>query len=180
MELTNICGVDYLLGTSLCEALKIKNAADALAYVPDNFKIKINNHWYLRPSGALFLIQRGQNITAEEKRSIASQIFGMEIPVILLSRPETEFFSKLCRILDKMGIPYIRQYRVLDYRIDCYIPQYNVAVEFDEMDHKGYSPAQQEIREVNIIEAMSCDFIRLSDKDDDLDNIAIVLKYLFM
>lgn len=40
----------------------------------------------------------------------------------------------------------IRQFKVGKYKIDYYLPSLNIAIEYDENKHKGYTYEQQTLR----------------------------------
>ncbi len=92
---------------------------------------------------------------------------------------EIKFLDKLEPYLEVFNITGTRQYKVLDYRIDFYIPTLNIAVEYDENNHKYYTYEQQELRQELIENALHCRFIRLSDKDTDEVNLAKVIKEIY-
>ena len=91
---------------------------------------------------------------------------------------EKPFLDDLEDVLKPFHIYGVRQYKVLDYRIDFYIERLNVAIEYDENNHKGYSYEQQELREKKIKEELGCRFIRVSDNNSNGHNIALILKEL--
>lgn len=91
---------------------------------------------------------------------------------------ETPFVDELSQALKAFNIYGERQYKVLNYRIDFYIPKLKVAIEYDENDHKNYSYEEQELRELHIKKELGCRFIRVSDKNTNAFNIALVLKEL--
>ena len=91
---------------------------------------------------------------------------------------EEPFIDQLQDALKPFGIYGERQYKVLNYRIDFYIERLNIAIEYDENDHKGYSYKQQEEREKNIKDVLGCKFIRVSDKNSNAYNIALIIKEL--
>ena len=92
------------------------------------------------------------------------------------ARKELRFLSNLKDALEVFNYEYKEQFQVLKYRIDLYIPELKVAIEYDENDHIGYSFEAQEGREEKIKKELKCEFIRLSDKRSDGANIAIVIK----
>lgn len=94
------------------------------------------------------------------------------------TRFEISFTNIFMPILDKMGITVIRQYKVLKYRIDFYIPEYNLAVEYDEEQHR-FSMQVDAKRMAEIKNAIGCKFIRLSYKDSDAENVGIVLREIY-
>lgn len=103
-----------------------------------------------------------------------------ETQMVVLSSPkEIEFLDKLEPFLKVFNIAGTRQYKVLDYRIDFYIPSLNIAIEYDENNHKYYTYEQQELRQELIENALHCRFIRLSDKDTDEVNLAKVIKEIY-
>ena len=57
------------------------------------------------------------------------------------------------------GVKLIRQYKVLDYRIDGYDPVNNVAVEIDEAHHATQKKSDL-IRQRKIEKALGCKFFR--------------------
>ncbi|KAE9928413.1 DUF559 domain-containing protein [Escherichia coli] len=58
-----------------------------------------------------------------------------------------------------VGVKLIRQYKVLEYRIDGYDPVNNIAVEIDEGHHKSQE-ASDAIRQRRIEEELGCSFFR--------------------
>ena len=97
-------------------------------------------------------------------------------------RPEIEFMSELTKFLEEQLLPYELQYKVLDYRLDCYIPLLNFVIEYDEQQHQYSEKADRE-RENAVKRALcgadnsirrSVKFIRLSYKDSHAQNLAKV------
>lgn len=171
-------GRDFFPGTVLCSALKIINASDALLRLPEGFKIKLNGHWMLTPGGIIQLIQSSAKLTAEEKQALVKELFNLDAPIILTSRKETEFMAALCKILDTMNIKYVRQYPVLNYKLDLYLPQYNICVEYDEAaGHRSYDQDKEMTRTMTISEYLQdCLMIRLNDYDDMYYSIGKVMQ----
>lgn len=99
----------------------------------------------------------------------------------LTSRPKQElkFLNALEDSLKPFNIKGIRQYRVLSYRIDYYIPELKIAIEYDESTHNGYNYEEQEGRQEIIEKELDCRFIRVSDKENDNYNIGLVIKGIF-
>lgn len=98
---------------------------------------------------------------------------------VIKSRKETEFIKLLTDFLDECQIKYIKQYQFENYRIDLYLPDLLIAIEYDEVEqHKYYTYLQQEFREETLKEKLKCNFIRLSDKDSYGKNLAKIIKYL--
>ena len=89
-------------------------------------------------------------------------------------RKEISFLNDLEQVLLPLGIKGIRQYKVFNYRIDYYIPDLKIAIEYDENDHKGYSYEKQEGRQKKIEKELKCRFIRVSDKETNEENIKLI------
>lgn len=96
-------------------------------------------------------------------------------------RKEIEFLDELEDALSPFNIKGIRQYSVIDnkYRIDYYIPSINIAIEYDENNHKDYSYENHEGRQKEIEDQLKCRFIRISDDNTNSYNIGFVIKNIF-
>ena len=97
------------------------------------------------------------------------------------TRKEIEFLDELEDALRPFNIKGIRQYSVIDnkYRIDYYIPSINVAIEYDENNHRNYSNEKHEGRQEEIENQLKCRFIRISDDNTNSYNIGFVIKNIF-
>ena len=97
------------------------------------------------------------------------------------TRKEIEFLDELEDALRPFNIKGIRQYSVIDnkYRIDYYIPSINVAIEYDENNHRNYSYEKHEGRQEEIENQLKCRFIRISDDNTNSYNIGFVIKNIF-
>ena len=102
---------------------------------------------------------------------------------IVDKRKEIGFLSLLGEALKPFGIIDLEfQYNNLqcgNYRIDLYIPSLNVAIEYDENNHKHYTYEQQELRQKLIEEELDCRFIRVTDSNSHAYNVGLVIKELF-
>lgn len=96
-----------------------------------------------------------------------------------MDRKEIEFLDSLEDALKPFNIQGIRQYNVLSYRIDYYIPDLKIAIEFDENNHKNYAYEKHEGRQMQIEKVLGCRFIRVSDENTDSYNVGLVIKNIF-
>lgn len=98
-------------------------------------------------------------------------------------RQELEFLDMLEQALEPFNIQGVRQYQISDmgrkYRIDYYIPSLNIAIEYDENEHKGYSYDEHEGRQIEIEKEIGCRFIRVSDGNNHMYNVGQVIKEIF-
>lgn len=97
---------------------------------------------------------------------------------IIKTRKEIEFVKLLTDFLDEYDIKYIKQFQYKNYRIDLYLPELLIAVEYDEDNHKYYSDDMEIIREENLKYDLGCNFIRLSDHDSDGRNLAKIINHI--
>lgn len=100
----------------------------------------------------------------------------IETSPILIHREEVGFLNTLEDVLAPFGIKGIRQYHILKYYIDYYIPSLNIAIEYDENNHKYYTYEQHKGRQIEIERELGCKFIRLNNKNKASVNIGIVLR----
>ena len=94
-------------------------------------------------------------------------------------KKEIRFLDILEEALKPFDIKGVRQYTVLKYRIDYYIPSLNIAIEYDENNHKYYSYEEHQGRQKEIEEKIGCRFIRVSDEETHFYNVGYVIKEMF-
>ena len=125
---------------------------------------------------AIHLINSAKHIDSKTKIE-TMQYFNLNKDYIdVYSRNEISFLEILEKQLSVFGIIGIKQYKILSYRIDYYIPSLNIAIEYDEDNHKHYTYEEHEGRQKRIEEELGCKFIRVTDELDDITNSALVLK----
>ena len=151
-------------------------------------KLKTSN----RTKNIYLLSERGYAILAdimtdkslEVSQSLLIDYFNCDKHIVLSTRKEIEFVECLEQSLLPFDVTeFKRQYSNLkcgNYRIDLYIPELNVAIEYDENGHKHYTYEQQELRQKLIEEELGCRFIRVSDDKPHSYNVGLVLKELFI
>ena len=68
-----------------------------------------------------------------------------------------------------------RQHNVNGYRLDAYIPELNIALEYDEKKHlNNKNKKADKQRQLNIEDILGCKFIRLLDTKTNKENIETV------
>ena len=90
-------------------------------------------------------------------------------------RFEISFFKLLKEALKEIDVKLIYQYYVSGYRIDFFLPEYKLAIEYDEEHHK-LRTREDKIREREISKEIGCKFIRCSYKDSNIKNLMKILK----
>ena len=62
------------------------------------------------------------------------------------------------------SVDIIMEYSVKPYRIDAYIPQYNIAIEIDENGHALYDKEKEIERSRFITQQLRCSWIRIDNQ----------------
>ena len=112
-------------------------------------------------------------------KDFIKEYFGYDgIEFNLLLRKENGFLEKLEEVLIPFDIKGVRQYNVLSYRMDYYIPSLNIAIEYDEEHHK-HQQKEDKVRQKEIEYELGCKFIRVTDENSDEYNIGLIMKDIF-
>ena len=180
----------FLAGKDVASILDYSNPSDTIKKLvakEDKRRIKINTNGgiqevvFINEAGLFSLISKSRNISINEKNNIVKQFqsIGLLKKYSLYSRKEINFKDKLKQALKPFGLKIIPQFQCLNYKIDFYIKSLNIAIEYDENDHKNYSYERHEGRQREIEKELGCRFIRISDKNTDEYNIGYVIKEIF-
>lgn len=137
-----------------------------------NFKVNNRGTTFGTKDMLLKLVNESK-MSAEDKRKYLDY-FGVDY--VVGETKEDGFVSKLEKALTPFGIKGIKQYSVLGYRIDYYIENLNIAIEYDENGHDHYDYKSHELRQKLIEEKIGCRFIRVTDKESHEYNIGYVIK----
>lgn len=102
--------------------------------------------------------------------------------IVIDDRREERFGYKFLNTLRPLNISIETQKTMKgnNYRIDFYLPEFNLAIEYDEEHHnEEKNRIKDKQREEEIKKVLHCEFIRLNCKNDDNYNIGLVLKKIF-
>ena len=150
-----------------------------------NLKIQTNGGFQtmscINKIGLHVLLSKTRKINLNTKQELYFALTGMNLEeYISISCIEAEFINRLSKALIAFNIKGIKQYSVLNnkYRIDYYIPSLNIAIEYDENNHKNYTYEEHEGRQAEIEKKLGCVFIRVNDSKSDSYNIGFVIKEL--
>ena len=145
---------------------------------------RTKNIYLLSERGYAILVEIMSDKTLEVSEAMFRDYFNCNKYVVVSNRKEIEFIECLKQALLPFDITqFERQYSKLkcgNYKIDLYLPEINVAVEYDENEHKRYTYEQQELRQKLIEEELGCRFIRVTDKMSHSYNVGKVLKEMFV
>lgn len=153
---------------------ELNNAAAVL------FKIGRKGEWLITETGVVRLIGNSNILSEVEKESLIDLLNSNKMKYIVLkSTKEINFIDKLEKVLEPLEIKGVKQYQIMNnkYRIDYYIPKFNLAIEYDENNHIYYK--RDEDREKEIKQELNCEFIRVSDDNCDEYNIGYIIKKLW-
>lgn len=132
---------------------------------------------FITEQEVFYLIQSCKTITKFKKSKIIEwlkQINLVNVNFVPSSRNEIEFMSELKDFLAAMNLELKPQYNVLGFKIDGYIPELNIAIEYDEKGHSNYSYDTQEGRQAEIENEIGCKFVRLSENNSNAYNVGVV------
>lgn len=131
-------------------------------------------------NGCKAIVDQTRNNTDSKQRLIdfVNETFGNTVETVFLSsRFEIVFIDNLEDTLQAIGYSLETQYPVDSYRIDAYIPELNIAIEYDEEQHYTPSNAEKDIeRQQYIKDKLGCTFVRCDYRDSDAYNVGLVVK----
>lgn len=181
----SIDGEAYLMLADVCRVLGIKNSREVKKRLNKNgvanLKVETNGGIqkadFIDKKSLFELISNSSKFTYNKKIELFNH-FGIDEKILKKERKEVKFIEFLEEFLSEYNIKGIKQYPVFNYRIDYYIPELKLAIEYDENDHRNYTYEEQELRQLKVENELNCKFIRLSDSVSDIKNIAKVSKHL--
>lgn len=139
------------------------------------------NMLFISKEGLHQVLSKSRKLNIDKKKQIYKWLTDEKfIDTITSSCKEEEFINKLIEVLKPLGLKsFKKQFKISKYRIDLYLPELNIAIEYDENNHKGYTYEQQEGRQKEIEENLGCKFIRITDNKTDEHNIGYVINKMF-
>lgn len=97
-------------------------------------------------------------------------------------RFEKSFYKQLVDTLEPLGYEVECQKNIFNckYRIDFYIKELNIAIEYDESHHFVEPQKSKDIKRQKAIEKeLGCQFVRLDYRNTDAYNVGLVLNKVF-
>ena len=169
--------VEWFVGKDIATALGYKNTNAALSkhveeedknrstglYITDSLGRK-QFPLYINSNGVMSLVFKSRLPNAIDYAK------SLGIP-ILRSTKEQESMNILLASFSNYNPK--TQYKVGKYRIDLYLPEVNIAIECDELGHRGYCEVDEAIRQSYIEKELRCTFVRFNpdDKDFNIGNV---------
>ncbi len=141
-----------------------------------NKQNKVQPCYLINKNGIKYLIDITKSSDRIPLQKVYEQLGGNHSKIICIDRFETTFFNKLYDVLKPLDIVMLTQKTVLEYRLDGYIPRFNIAIEYDESQHFIEPQKSQDIiRQKEIEKALKCNFVRCDYRNTDAYNIGLVL-----
>ena len=158
--------IDYVRKYAFCRKFIVTN---------NSVPVKTGKSWFINKFGVMSLLTKSIGMSGARKEALLDAL-GIGIYFIPRnSRAEVDFIDELEDILSERNLHGYRQYPVLNYRIDYYLPEYKLAIEFDENDHRYYDSKKEEKRKKRITEELKCEFCRVSDSKSNGYNLIQVI-----
>ncbi|MGL5962361.1 MAG: BRO family protein [Cetobacterium sp.] len=118
---------------------------------------------YVNTQGLKYLLQKNRVAHPDRIKAIIEHPFikqiGLEMTLIQTFK-EQECIGAIVKTLSHLKT--YTQFKVGRYRLDLYIPKYNLAIECDEFNHSNRDPDYEEQREIFIKKELNCKFIRFN------------------
>jgi very-short-patch-repair endonuclease len=173
-----------------------KDVAIALEYPPSSIKTinklvqKVPEKWrgrkpistlgglqklsVLSKQGVLVFVAQSIKATPEIKEKLLN-FLGIKKEYLVYIK-EIEFGKELENFIKTIyNLEVKTQYPVKNYKLDFYIPKFNLAIEFDEKHHK-YQKEEDKKRENEIKDILNCKFVRVSEEQSIGEQLGLVIK----
>jgi very-short-patch-repair endonuclease len=128
----------------------------------------------LSKQGVLVFVAQSIKATPEVKEKLLN-FLGIKKEYLIYIK-ETEFRKELKIFVKTIyNLEVETQYPVKNYRLDFYIPEFNLAIEFDEKYHK-YQKEEDKKRENEIKNILNCEFVRVFEEQSIGEQLGLVMK----
>lgn len=93
---------------------------------------------------------------------------------------EYEFKNCIMPFLTEMGYDVVYQKTILTYRVDFYVVQLNMVIEYDEDYHKRKTVSQYDTkREYDIKTSTGCEFVRIHARYDTIRALGYIANQIY-
>ena len=144
------------------DTLKCKKRAKRISDTKKGIKFTIEHR---RKLSKVAQMRKKSGFSEERKQKLREKALkrAMELRHMNVGKNEVYLLDELekffkCRI--------IRQYNIVGYSLDGYIPELNIAIEIDELHHfdiEGVLKEEDILRQQRIEKALGCRFLRIKD-----------------
>lgn len=133
-------------------------------------------HVNLATAAAIAL--RARRYSEHESLLNLSQLHGIQVTEIRINAVKERDFGQLLEGILEGITPVHRQFRVGRYRIDFFLPDLSLAVEYDELHHFTSIRTQADVqRQADIVRQKGFQFLRVR-QGAEIDGLNAILKHL--
>ena len=151
-------------------------------------KIKLDKHSgnginIIDKTSMLKILQAAHKVSSSYKLNFISFLSENGITInkdniILFEYEEVQFLESLNDFLIPFNVNVISNYKIGKYRVDYYVKEWNVAIEYDERNHENYNKKNEMIRENYIKKCLHSKIIRVSNRKSNAYNLGYIIKNL--
>lgn len=164
----------------VCDILGANNTTSAINRLPEHLKkkAKISHPQSSSKKIKVNLInKKGISYLVSSSRKPEAKLLAKKLNYYLITSKEQDTLETVIKAFEGL-VDYKTQYSVGRYRIDLYIPEFKIAVECDEYNHKDRNRKKEIKREDFIKRKLNCKFIRFSPDDPNF-NIGEIINEIF-
>ena len=181
-------GVVYFILSDIATFLQYTNINVAVKHLKNtNFterkrlptKGGLQSVYIVNETGLQILFSINRTLTAEIKYDFLTYLTSLGLiikKIVFPNKQETEFFDIFQQILQGMNILCIRQFNVLNFFVDLYIPSKNIVIEYDEVESHKSRLTQDKERQDKICNILQCKFLRVDNSKSHLWNCGLLIK----
>lgn len=172
------------LANDIAFLLKNKRARDIVSRISGGNKFKlpfkkissqgVRNQWFVNKDGISEICTKSRNGSIIIKEFLLKSA-DVEDVTIVRSFPETEFLDSVETIVSILGYTLERQKTIGRYKLDGYIPELNINIEYDELQHM-YNRSLDKKRQEYIVSKINCSVVRCDIKNHKDYNVGLVVK----
>lgn len=133
---------------------------------------------FISKKDAIKLFQ-GCKTDSDDNRNTIAKILNANSVYQYSRRDETEFIGTVHYILKRFGMKGYKQFRVGKYKIDYYILNIKLAIEYDEDGHRRYDKNGENKRREFIESQLGCTFCRVDSRDGFDSNLFDVISAIY-
>ncbi len=162
---------------NISSMLKRVSKADKIKMITITNRVKV---MFITVNGLLQVLSTLRKVSQYKKQTVIDALMKKGLissnnVYVINTVPEIEFLCSLEEVIKPLGLTLQTQYPVNEYRLDGYIKELNLAIEYDELQHSS-NQLKDSIRQQVITEELGCKFIRVSINESNNHNVGLVIR----